>query len=588
MTQNPRLYRIDKENRELQGLKNSREIIQRIINSSYKKLGFKTKFDSNTLKETSKDDIVYYLHLFNTNETESDWKNFLPVELTSNQDFVQQKLSLILFAESDNQLFCIIGGNSYKIIVPFIDHSFGLNTYARIMNPSEDELASIKSRGITGARAGINEQFRDNYRIIDFIKFGKLPQEIHLKLSQEITDLHFDFLKRNDDERLQIYVGKSFKIKKSVDFNTLHRIIVEFREILQLAPSDYLSSYKEIRDEKFINEYLRSELITSLYNDAGMLGKADARRFEHDFCNPNDIEKFYEADEYHLKQKSEKGGYLTFDKVNERKEIYDKVLKRAVELHGVNDKFNFMVFLQGVRITCYQNNEITIGSSFLFHITSEFSIKGQPYFLVDTKWYKLRDSFIDDLKVNTHHILKTYQAPRNILTECWDKKTLRREGDYNMLYNDKNGYIVIDTLITDGIELCDILHYDDQNLYLIHVKYGFSSSIRELSNQIMISARRLRETLASDNKELLDKVYRKLIDKGYNIDSMTLDEFKELFTSRKINYILACTSQLSEDLLIEDNIDRFDSNIARFSLIQCSGDMRANYYDLFTHQIRRE
>lgn len=588
MTQNPKIYRIDKENRLLKGLGRSLEQIEKIITTSYKKLGFTTKFNISSIKTTKIDDVTYYLHLFNTHEIESEWKDFLPVELTANQDFVQQKLSLILFAESDNQLFCIIGGNAYQVVVPFIDHSFGLNTYARIMNPSEDELASIKSRGITGPRAGLNEQFRDNYRIIDFIKFGKLPQEIHLKLRKGTTDLHFGFLKKNEDERIQIYVGKSFKIKKSVIFEDLHRIILEFRDILQLAPSDYLSSYKEIKDGNFINDFLRTELITNLFNDAGLLGKNDARRFENDFCNPNDIEKFYEADEYLLKEKSDKGGYVTFKVVNDRKEIYDNVLRRAVEKFGNNDRFNFMIFLQGIRITCYQNNKRTIGSSFLFHITSEFSLKGQPYFLVDTKWYKLRDSFIEDLRTNTKHILKTYKAPNNILTEFWDKISLRREGDYNLLYNNKKGYIVIDTLITDGVELCDILHYDTQNLYLIHVKFGFSSSFRELSNQIIISARRLRETLASNKKDLLDKVYTKLIQKEYNIDSLSLAEFKELFSTKKINYILAYTSQLSEDLLVEDNIDKFDSNIARFSLIQCSGEMRANYYDLYTHQIRRK
>lgn len=588
VTQTPKIYRIDKSHRELEGLTLSVDIIEKIINTSYNKLGYTTTFDPSSLQHITKDDITYYLHLFRANDIESDWKEFLPHELTLNQDFNQQKLSLILFAESEQELFCIIGGNSYQIIVPFIDHSFGLNTYARIMNPSEDELASIKSRGLTGSRAGINEQFRDNYRIIDFIKFGKLPQEIHLKISSEATDLYFDFLKKNNDERLQIFVGKSFKIKKSVDFDSLHRILLEFRYIMELEASDYLSSYKEIKDHSYINDTLRPLLITSLYNDAGVLGRSDARRFEHDFCNPNDIERFYEADEYRLKEKSEKGGYVTFNTVHDRSEIYDSVLRRAVEIHGTNDRFNFMVYLQGVRVTCYLNNEKTIGSSFLFHITSEFSISNQPYFLVDTKWYKLRDSFIDDLRTNTLHILRTYKAPENILINSWNKEVISREGDYNLLYDDMTGYIVIDTVIVDGVELCDILYYDSQNVYLIHVKYGFSSSMRELSNQVMISARRLREALASESKDLLVRLYNKLVSKERNIDSLTQDEFLSLFTERKINYIIAFSSQLSDDLLIEDNIERYESNIARFSLIQCSGEMRANYYDLFSHQIRRE
>ena len=588
LTQNPNIFRIDKGKRVLKGKTSSDEIIEKIISTSFKKLGYTSKFKMDSLKTFEKDDIKYFLHLFSTNETESVWKEFLPSELTLNQNFNQQRLSLILFVESENELFCVVGGNAYQMITPFIDQSFGLNTYSRIIDPNEDQLASIKSRGITGARAGISEQFRDNYRMIDFIKFGKLPQEILLKLSQETTDLHFSYLKKRDDERIQIFVGKSFKIKKSVDFENLHNIILEFRDILQLAPDDYLSSYKEIDDENFIESYLQPELIERIFNDAAMLGRPSIdRTFEYDFCNPNDIQKFYEADEYKLKERTKNGGYVTFNTVNDRSLIYDNVLRRAVERFGINDKFSFMVFLQGVRITCYDNNKKTIGSNFLFHITTEFPIRSQPIFLVDTKWYKLRDSFVIDLKANTERILKTYNAPSHILTETWDKSNIRREGDYNMLYNNKKGYIVIDTLIVDGLELCDIIHYDDDNIYLIHVKHGFSSQMRELTNQVMISARRLRETLATSDKNLLDKNYKKLLDKGRDVDSLSLSEFRNLFT-KKNNYVLAYTSHLKDDLEVVDNIDRFSSNIARFSLIQCSGEMRASYYDLLNYQIKRK
>ena len=588
MNQNPKLYRIDKDNRLLRGFSDSGKIIEKIISTSYKKLGYKSSFRAESLKSIVKEDVRYFLHLFNTNEVESDWKEFLPKSLTVGEEFIQQKLSLVLFAESEKELFCVIGGNAYQIIVPFIDHSFGLNSYARIMKPDEDQLASIKSRGITGARAGINEQFRDNYRIIDFIKFGKLPQEIHLKLSQEITDLHFGFLISKNNERLQIFVGKAFKIKKRVDFETLHKIILEFREIFQLAPSDYLSSYKEIKDERYIEDILKYELIDKIFHDAAAVGKpVTQRRFEYDFCNPNDIEQFYEADEYKLKEKSEKGGYVTFKTVNDREDIYDHVLRRGLERFGLSDRFQFMVFLQGVRITCYQNSKKTISSSFLFHITTEFSINNQPIFLVDTKWYRLRDSFVEDLKLNTRHILKTYKAPENLLPEKWDKSILKKESEYNLLYNERNGYIVIDTIIADGLELCDVLHYDNENLYLIHIKFGFGSKMRELANQITISSRRLRETLGTKEKNLLEKIYFQLIEKEYNIDNLTLEEFKDLF-NKKIYFVLAFTSHLKEDLKVEDNIDKFDSNIARFSLIQCSGEMRANYYDMLTYQIGRK
>jgi len=266
-TQTLKIYRIDTKHRLLVNSNNSEAIIKTIVETSYEHNNLKRKFDVKSLNSFSLNEITYYLHVFSSHETVSDWKEFLPDNLTRDENFSQQKLSLLLFMKTDIDFYCIVGGNAYKIIVPFIDHSFGLNTYARIMQPASDELASIKSRGITGARAGINEQFRDNYKIINFIKFGKIPQEIHLKLGEETSNTHFDFLQSNENERIQIFVGKAFKIKKGIDFQILHKIVEELCIISGLVASDYLSSYKEISNKTFIDDELRPALINKIFDD---------------------------------------------------------------------------------------------------------------------------------------------------------------------------------------------------------------------------------------------------------------------------------------------------------------------------------
>src|SRR5690606_6243011 len=105
-------------------------------------------------------------------------------------------------------------------------------------------------------------------------------------------------------------------------------------------------------------------------------------------------------------------------------------------------------------------------------------------------------------------------------------------------------------------------------------------------NQINISARRLKDVLGSSDKSLLEKIFEKLNEKGLSTNSLTIAEFIKLFDKR-IVFVLAFTSHLKDDLLVENNIDRFTSNIAKFSLVQCSSDLRADYFDLVVHQIRR-
>ena len=84
MTQNPKIYRIDRTHHLLKNLKTCEQIIEKIIKTSFSKLGIKGAFNSATLKQIIKEEITYFLYLYDSDETVSDWKEFLPTELTKN------------------------------------------------------------------------------------------------------------------------------------------------------------------------------------------------------------------------------------------------------------------------------------------------------------------------------------------------------------------------------------------------------------------------------------------------------------------------------------------------------------------------
>lgn len=589
MTQNPTVYRVNRKHRLLKHLKNNEAIIKHILFSNPLT---KKKPDEiiNRLSTHSSQRHKYFLYLDNVYELESDWKEFLPNDLTVNHDFSQQLMSLVLFVETSLDLLVIVGGNAFRIVLPYIDEAFGLNTYSRIMTRDQDELISIRSRGITGNRVGMNEQFRRDFRIMDFIRFGKFPVEIQLKLCRTTTDTYFAYLKSKTNERIHITVSKGFKVKKAMDFNALDKLVTELDYMQGLVPSDYLSSYEEITDRGFIQDQLYPLLIQQIYDDIPRINRTTDEfqsRFEFDFCDPNNIQKFYEADYYLLKEKTEEGGHRQFGRVENKDDIYEHVMRYALVQVGENDKFSLMVFLQGVRVICYHNNRKTVGSAFLFYFSAEFNLDGTPYFLMDTKWFKLRAAFVQELQTDALHILRSNKTPRVILDIPWDKKIIATEKEYNLSYLNRANYLVMDTFTPDGIELCDLIHYDDDNIYLIHVKYGFGGQIRELTNQIILSATRLKHDLSSSDKKWLEDAYQLASNAGH-LKGLSSDGFKRLFTTRKINYVLAFCSHLKDDFAIEQQIERFKSNIARFSLIQCSSDMRQSYFELYVRQIMRE
>jgi len=316
------IYSIDTAHRDLKALSTIKEVINRIIRTSIDKLG---EVQPPTVDTTSykKENFIYHLYLTNTDEQESEWANFIPSGLKEGNSFIQQKISLLLFVQTDMGLFVVPGGSAYRIILPFIDHSFGLNTYDRIIEIADDELTSMKSRGITGQRIAANEQYRDNYKLINYIKFGKVPKELTVRLSEKSSFDWFSQIQKKPSERIHLTVGKGFQVRKQIEFDHLHEIIKEICFMLGEIPKDYLSSYIEIKNDSYVQD-LREALHQRIYDYIPYLRGTDLdprNKFEYDFCNPNEVERFYQASRHVLKEK-DGDTYRQFDEVEDRSQIF--------------------------------------------------------------------------------------------------------------------------------------------------------------------------------------------------------------------------------------------------------------------------
>lgn len=591
MNLNPKIYKINKEHRLLIDLKDTLSICKFIINVGRQSsnIKFVLKEEDYSFQNDLENNLKYFLYTFNTDEVESDWKNYFPRYLIKDSNFIQQKLSVIFFIEFEEFLYVIIGGNTYRMIIPFIDDNFGIDIYSRILDPENDELISIKTRSLTGKKAGNYSFYKENFKLIDHIKFGTIPKEISLKLSNEKNN-NFTFLKKSKNEKVQIIVSNSIKFRKKIEFEMLKTVVKEIKYIEEIEKNNYLTTYTKI-DNDNLEEKLKLKLVDIIVNDIPNIIQRKTNpqtKFEFEFCSPKYIDKFYEADIYHLFEVKEENKYSLFAKTIDKNQIYEIVIKRAVDKFGANYTSKEIEFyLYGVKIRSYKNDEKRqlTSASFLMHLNTEFIFEKQPYFFLDNNWYLLQDSFVKDLNNQCKRILKNYSLPKNILSEKWDKTIIKKESQYNLLYNNKSNYLVFDTITINGIELCDILFYDDSNLYLIHVKYGFDSAIRELYNQVILSARRLQESLSSKEKEYL-KINFKSIEKKNNTKKISQSEFIKLF-SKKINYVMAFTSSNKKEIMIENNLEKIKSSIAKFSVIQSSSEMRAEYYDLYFTQINR-
>ncbi|MGX7667972.1 DUF6119 family protein [Flavobacterium pedocola] len=589
MKVNPKIYKINKSQRLLKSYSDTEEICKAIVRISRLKTDPKFQLTTNDYKVEidEENNLWFFLYIYKTQDVQSEWINFFPTNFTKDADFNQQKVSLLFFIEFQNHLYCIIGGNAFRYIQTYIEDDFGINIYSRILDPENDELLSIRTRNITGKIAVNSNHYKSNFKLIDHIKFGTVPTDISVKLNNDENN-YFEALKR-DSNNIQIHISNSIKFRKVIEFPDLLEVIKELKFIEELDKKDYLTTYEKITDYNLIENTLIENLVTTIFNDINNTLRSTinpVNKFHFEFCHPSKLEEFYEADFFELIELDDEKKHNTFKKVIDRNEIYYHVISRAIDRFGANVTIDtFKYFLFGVRIRSYKigvRKNLSSGM-FLHHFNTEFQINQKPIFLLDNNWYFLQDSFLKDLNRNCERVLKNFKAPNSLLPKKWNLKKENTEKKYNLLYKNLKNYLVFDTIAISGIELCDIIKYDERNVYLIHVKRGFDSSMRELQNQIILSARRVEESRSSKEKQYLKKCYNSLIKKKQSNSIDSEKKFLELF-DKNIKYVMAFSNDNSAKA-IEDNIAKAKSSIAKFSIIQTSSEMRSNYFELLFTQI---
>jgi len=576
MKQNPTIYKIE-DHREL----------ATVILLITEHLGYNKK--KYIIRDLTIADYNAKLLVIQSSEKESEWASFFPQIFLTGIKMEYKMPSLLFLISTHSGTYAIIGGSFYKYLLPFIDTSYGLNTYSRIMRPVHDQIITIKTRGVTGLRAGMSEQFKDNYRLMDYIKFGKIPTELKVKLSSEVTELYFsDFLtSRSPNVILNISCG--FNINKNLSFQELGSLIQIIEHIETLPADDFFSSYKEITNTTQISTSLKPAIINKLFQERENIINNKITNF--DICYPNKIEEFYSADSYEIKLKLGRRKFIPIGVTQDKNEILRIILQylKANEMDNELDSFSDKIY--NIYIYSYTNKSKgnKLQTALIYHLNTEIYLQGIGTFIyLDSKWYKLRSIFINEMNSRCQEIINSNNLNNSILHKEWKKgenNKRERESNYNGKYN-INEYLVTDEITPDSFELADIIKINSDSVYLCHVKYGFSTEMRDLYSQITSSARRLKNDLKNEDTKYLRAIYKGLKNKERN-QGYSESQFIKIFRTKTIKYVMAITGHLKNKTL-QKNIDKYQSNIAKLSLIQCYTEMRTEYYDLSFEIIKND
>ncbi|MCC6460646.1 MAG: TIGR04141 family sporadically distributed protein [Saprospiraceae bacterium] len=584
--QQVKLYRINTSQYELRGIGDLSKKIIYIINTHRQATEDIVDVDLN-LNPIVLGNINYFLYTFSLKEKNSIWNYFLPETLTEDIELITRKPSLVVFAFDEKNIFCLVGGSGMQVIKRYLDSDFGLDLYSMIAKVEEDLVLSAKYRGMTGNLAGSTEVYRNEHKLIDTMSFGRIYKEILFEISEAQHKEYFDFISEDKNTALSGFAGSAFQIRSAITFEQTHLLIEKVIEIINTKKPKGLGSFSEIKDNGKIENIYRRSLYEAVrndmkvrYSDGGY--KEGDKEFDFDFGHPTQLLDFYECDIYFVTTKILPEPIV---ETTNREDVYKKTLQFISETQNLPLLVDFMRFVGGLIVTGIKENKKPIKSPFLDCISCELSDEfNKPIFCIDKKWYKVDENFIEGINNDCSLLMQNARIRKDILPEIWENPKNTDEGDYNLQYLGKPNYLVLDKMLGQNIELCDILFIDESEIYLIHIKKGFDGKIRDLTNQIIISSQRLWNDLKSE-KKFIREVYGRYRTSTNHVSSpITEPEFINLF-NKKIHFVLAFTSTLQNNKSIFENLRKVKSNIAKFSFIQCVRDMKSESYPLSACEI---
>ncbi|WP_413514162.1 DUF6119 family protein [Myroides odoratus] len=574
-----KIFKIDKNYFELRE-KSVDEIIETIKENHIKKLRHKfkdidlTKTVDPQVTKYKDDDFLYWSYCFNQPKEKFYWKVFLPEGLTENQDFNIIEFSYVLFIKYKDELYCIISGSGINVIKKYLNPSFGIQIYQRLCEPMMDNIIEVYTRSIANNISSKKETYNLNQTISETLDYSNIPTKIKLKVRDELKQTIFKKYDLNTNLVI-MEVGAYFYLRKKIDFEELKELIKDLYKIEDELEQKQLTLFSKVNNydlEKSLDNYLLELVVNDVLVH---VDKSTANNNLNDIIelvHPTQLERFYECDKFIIRYKNSRG--KSDLEVFDRGGLYYNATKYIYETQeDINNRQQIVQDIYKLNISGQVNNNQKTYANFISHITAEIDYQGYKYFKIDGHWYLLEDEFLSRMNEDAKSYYNKYMLEKDILN-VWNQGD--DEDTYNKSHEDLDGYYILDKVINENIELCDILTIQDDIAYFIHVKNGFNTKMRDLYIQVVLAAKRLSNDLKNNNG--ISYLEKTLIEynKRQPLNKIDIKGFIEKIKTKKLNvtFVMAFRNNHYLNKNIIDRIDVCKSNIAKYSLVQVVKEMQ--------------
>ncbi len=545
----------------------------------------------------------YRLKLFYKSKSYSpSWKGFVASLAARGQSILRRDRSasesfvMLLLSKTTDNIYAFTGGQGYFVIQEYIDDDFGIDVFARLISKGDKILKSTREKSVVGGVMGSTKHFRNKYNLFENDSFGKIYQELQASLDKETLVERFGFTSTEVEKGLVCIAKPSFKINKAISLSQLIKIIDGCEYVLNNFEAEPINNVEKIIKKK--NPGLVSKLFDVLFKQLReRYSQGEAYRIDFDLCH-KDFEGYLGASKYVVrKNTSERNFFGEFEFVNGLVSI-DTLFEKIRRLPSPPENLSeFTQLFSSLKIYAYDDdgNETTRGW-LVNHILGDVldPEDNKRYFFIDKAWYMIKDQFIKNLNESCSNFIKNNSAPVEV--RPWNYPA-DDENDYNKDYIGEESTMVLHKVTPDNIEVCDVLKWDDNNLYLIHVKKGFDNSMRDLCAQISVAASRIiLDRNADEPNRYIKRLYEEMEAKagsedpyfksvGEQKESLNKQDFVELF-KKNITFVVAVLDTGVSQRDIGD-IEGFNSNIAKFSLQELVKEMAGSEVNLKVAQIAK-
>ncbi|CAI9678918.1 DUF6119 family protein [Elizabethkingia anophelis] len=579
-----KVFKIDKTYYEFRE-KSFGEMIIIMKDNHIKKLMHKSKKNSVAIEdpkitEYEEGNFRFWFYCYKQIQEKFYWKVFLPSELTEEQDFEILEFSYVLFIQYLNNLYCVIGGSGMNVIKKFIHPSFGIEIYQRIAEVTTDNVMELNTRSIANNISSKKETFNFNQTISETLDYSHVPTKIKLKIRDELKEGIFN--KYRLDTNLAIMeVGSYFYLRKRIDFFELKDLIIDLHNIYEGNPPKNLSLFTKINEEELVttlDKHLQELIVDDVLKHEN---SQTVRQLQNDIIeivHPSKLETFYECNKFLIRYKFSKG--KNDIEIYDRNDLYFITTKYIYNnINEIDNRFEIGKNLYKLNIIGFVNEkEKTFGNLFS-HITAEIEFKQKKYFKIDGHWYILEDHFLSVMNEDAIAYYNKYLLKDKFLIP-WNNGD--DEDSYNKSYEVFENCYVLDKVISDNIELCDILYIHNGTAYFVHVKDGFNTKMRDLYIQVILAAKRLSNDIKNTNGiEYLKKTLLLYNTRNHN-KLIDIEDFVNKIKNKSLNisFVMAFKNNHHRNYNVLDRINRCSSNIAKYSLVQVVKEMQQFDFDI--------